>query len=137
MSFEKSMKELEETGIMDRAMALGPEADAELTALEELENPTPKKHERIVKRLCLYCGEHSEAFDFVYSHVCPEPMIIETKKWPCPSRPIAVRFFKITYNSKTYKFIDYHSAMRFRKLIWINDVPLCKALEDKYLRWYK
>jgi len=135
MSFNKLYKELEETGLMSRKLALGKEADDELTELEEASRP--KRHERKVKRMCLYCGERSEEGNFVYIHQCKTPTVVEEKDWPCPSRPIEVKFFEIIYNSKTYKFLDYHSAMRFRKLVWLDGVPLCNAVEDKYLRWYK
>ena len=135
MSFNKLYNELNDMGLMSRAMAIGKEADAELTLLENKEKPV--KHERKVKRVCLYCGEESEKSDFILTHKCNTPTIVEKKNWPCPSRPKEVRFFEVVYNKKTYKFLDYFSAMRFRNLVWIESIPLCNALDDKHLRWYK
>ena len=134
MSFETDMKDLEESGLFNRATALGKEADEELSKLEG--KTAPKKHVKKVKRICLYCGEKSEEPDFGFVHACKKPMVVEEKEWPCPSRPMEIKFFEVKYHKKIYRFTNYHSAMRFRKLVWIDDIPLNKAIEDKYLRWY-
>jgi len=133
MSFEKLMRELEATGIMSRSMALGEDADENLSIMEGTKID-PK--ERKVDRICLHCGARSNSPEFIYTHECETPTIIEYKNWPCPSRPKEVKFFEIKYHTKTYKFHNYHSAMRFRQLIWLDNIPLRDAIKDKYLRWY-
>jgi len=131
MSFNKLYEELEKTGLMDRRLALGKEADDELSILEG----KPKKPG--VKKICLYCGELSTDTEFQYLHNCAKPTVIEEKEWECPSRPKKVVCFEILYNRKTYKFYDYESAMLFRRLVWLDEVPLCNALENKDLRWFR
>ena len=135
MSFNKFYEELEKTGLMDRAMALGKEADLKLQELEGTIKHNTK--ERKIKRICLYCGEKSDQPNFIFVHKCENPIIVEEKILKCPSRPIAVRFFEIIYYKKTYRFIDYFSAMHFRRLLWLENIPLKEALTNKDLRWYK
>ena len=138
MGLEEDFEYLEKTGLMDREKALGKEAHDHLLELEGKAEEV-KRGEIKEKMICLYCGERAEANPsrFTALHKCDKPMIVEEKKWPMPSRPIQEIFFKVIYDKKTYRFLDYESAMKFRRLLWLEEVPLKTVLLDNTLRWYK
>ena len=137
MGFEKDIKELEKIGLFSREAALGKEAHNHLLKLEGRAGAV-KKGEIRKKMICVYCGAKAVANPerFKALHKCEKPMIFELKDWPMPTRPIKVEFFKVIYNGKAYRFADYMSAMKFRRQLWIKEIPLKVVLLDETLKWY-
>ncbi len=133
---DKFYEEIEKTGLMDREMAIGKEAHEHLL---KLEGKGPKK--RKILQVCLHCGERSEKLDFKYTHKCATPMVVEEIKWPMPTRPKKIIYFEVYLKTmgrpRTFRFMDYESAMLFRRLIWHNEMPLAKVMKDERIRWYE
>jgi hypothetical protein len=127
--YDREIKEIEKLGLFKRDMAIDKEDEIFLSDIEG----KPRKKEKYV---CLYCGLKSDEESFLYIHQCESPMVVLEKKWPMPTRPIRKIYFEIKYNSKIYRFQDYESAMLFRRLLWIIEVPLQTALKHKDLKWW-
>lgn len=142
MSLDRSMKELEDMGLFDREMALGTKAHEHLLELEgKTEELKKRRRKTDIPQVCLYCGERNKDKDFWMNHKsCEEPIVVEVKEWPMPSRASKRIVFEVFWRIKNggpriYKFKDYDSAMLFRRLLWKEEKPLQEVLKDKRLKW--
>ena len=122
MSLEKSYQELKKTGLMDRKKALGWKAHRHLLKLErredEIKNP-PKKVPRKPRK-----------------KYYKQPLHIQM-----PKLKVHDRYFEMSViiNSALmkYKFVDYQSAMLFRRMYGIEKQSLEEIFKNKDLKWYK
>jgi len=136
MSIEKTFKEIEKTGLMSREMALGKEMHEHLLALEgKALSDKPRRHERKVDQVCLYCGAKSNRLGWNLIHMCRYPMVIKEKRCPISDKPRMRRYFKIKLLDCFYRFEDYNSAILFRRLINHEKLPLQEVLKRTDLKW--